>query len=100
MQALHQGRECFGVDIYEHCLMPNHVHLAIYTPQSNLSRFMAWLQTTVTVRYSRNHKRSRHVCQERYSAELVDSCEWDLNGVHHSLWGAGSAPCPGKWGWI
>jgi len=66
LEALDQGRERFGVDIHAYCLMPNHVHLAIKTPQGNLSRFMAWLQTTFTVRYNLKHRRSGHLFQGRY----------------------------------
>lgn len=76
LEALDQGRERFGVDIHAYCLMPNHVHLAIKTPHGNLSRFMAWLQTTFTVRYNLKHRRSGHLFQGRYRAEIVDQANY------------------------
>ena len=42
--------EQFGVRVLAYCLMPNHYHLVVETPQGNLSRGMAWLQTTYTTR--------------------------------------------------
>lgn len=37
------GLEQFAVDLHAYCLRPNHLHLALQTPEGNLSRFMAWL---------------------------------------------------------
>jgi REP element-mobilizing transposase RayT len=85
LETLSQAQERFGIDIHAYCLMPNHVHLAVKTPQGNLSRFMAWLQTTFTVRYNRNHKRSGHLFQGRYRAEIVggsDYGRWLIQYIH------------------
>jgi REP element-mobilizing transposase RayT len=70
-KALEEGLERFGVVLHAYCLMPNHFHLALTTPNANLPRFMAWLQTTFTVRYNRRHRRSGHLFQGRYKAEPV-----------------------------
>jgi putative transposase len=73
LKTLEEGLAVFSVVVHAYCLMPNHFHLALETPQGNLSRFMAWLQTTFTVRYNRKHRRSGHLFQGRYRAELVDA---------------------------
>ena len=36
-------RERFGVRVYAYCLMPNHYHLLIGTPEGNVSRAIQWL---------------------------------------------------------
>ncbi|GEM_PF-7084556 len=53
--------------------MPNHYHLAASTPRGNLSRWMAWQQTTYTARYNRRYRRVGHLFQGRYRAEVVDA---------------------------
>ncbi|NJK93457.1 MAG: transposase [Blastochloris sp.] len=85
LEALNQALERFQVTLHAYCLMPNHVHLAIQTPEANLSRFMAWLQTTFTVRYNRKHRRNGHLFQGRYRAEIVDQADygrWLLLYIH------------------
>jgi putative transposase len=76
LKALEEGLMQFEVKLHAWCLMPNHIHLALETPQGNLSRFMGWLQTTFTVRYNRSRKRSGHLFQGRYRAELVDQADY------------------------
>ena len=73
LTTLEEALSQFAVALHAYCLMPNHIHLMLETPQGNLSRFMAWLQTTFTVRYNRRHGRSGHLFQGRYRAELVDN---------------------------
>ena len=70
------GLEQFAVDLHAYCLRPNHLHLALQTPEGNLSRFMAWLQTTFTARYNRKHRRSGHLFQGRYRDELVKNASY------------------------
>jgi hypothetical protein len=53
--------------------MPNHYHLLLETPRANLSRAMAWLQTTYTVRFNRRHRRSGHLFQGRFKAQVIDA---------------------------
>ena len=55
-----------------YCLMDNHYHLIIETPQANLSKGMRQLNGLYTQRYNRLHKRVGHVFQGRYKAILVD----------------------------
>ena len=43
----------FGCIIYAYCLMGNHYHLLIETPQANLSRIMRHINGVYTQRYNR-----------------------------------------------
>ncbi|TLS66560.1 transposase [Mariprofundus erugo] len=54
------------------CLMGNHYHLMIETPQANLSRGMRQLNGVYTQQFNRRHKRTGHVYQGRFSSILVD----------------------------
>src|SRR5947207_12585157 len=54
------------------CLMGNHFHLVVETPQSNLVAGMKWLLGTYTGRFNRRHKLFGHLFSGRYKALVVD----------------------------
>jgi REP element-mobilizing transposase RayT len=56
-----------------YCLMTNHVHLLLETPESNLSSGMQMLQGRYAQSFNRRHGRSGHVFGARFGAVLVDS---------------------------
>ena len=57
--------------VHAYCLMSNHYHLLIETPEANLSQGMRQLNGVYTQRFNRNHSRVGHVFQGRYKAILV-----------------------------
>ncbi|UTF59277.1 transposase [Gilvimarinus sp. DA14] len=57
---------------HAYCLMSNHYHILIETPESNLSVGMRQLNGVYTQRFNRLHSRVGHVFQGRYKAILVD----------------------------
>ena len=71
--------EQYGARLYLYCLMPNHVHLLIETPNGNLSAFMQRLQTAYTVYFNRRHRRAGHLMQGRFGAQLVQGDAYMLN---------------------
>lgn len=73
LEVLDAGLARFQGEVHAWCLMPNHFHLALQTHELSLSRLMAWVQTTFTVRYNRRHRRVGHLFQGRYRAELVEA---------------------------
>ncbi|HOU21510.1 MAG TPA: transposase [Kiritimatiellia bacterium] len=68
-----------GIRLYLYCLMPNHLHLLVETPQGNLSRFMHRLQTAYTLYFNLRHDRTGHLVQGRYGAVLVKGDRYLLN---------------------
>lgn len=54
-----------------YCLMDNHYHLVIETPEANLSQGMRQLNGIYTQRYNRRHQTVGHLFQGRYKAILV-----------------------------
>jgi len=58
--------------LHAYCLMNNHYHLLIETPEGNLSRGMRQLNGLYTQRFNQRHKRVGHLLQGRYQAILVD----------------------------
>jgi REP element-mobilizing transposase RayT len=57
---------------HAYCLMTNHYHLLIETPDANLSRGMRQLNGVYTQNFNRRHDRVGHVFQGRYKAILVE----------------------------
>ena len=57
---------------YAYCLMSNHYHLLIQTPDSNLSKGMRQLNGIYTQSYNRRHNKTGHMFQGRYKSILVD----------------------------
>ncbi|MDX8389246.1 MAG: transposase [Mariprofundaceae bacterium] len=62
----------FGWLCHAYCLMTNHFHLMIETPQANLSRGMRQLNGMYTQRFNRKHGRVGHVFQGRFKSIVVD----------------------------
>lgn len=57
---------------HAYCLMTNHYHLLIETPDGNLAKGMRQLGGVYTQKSNRRHRRSGHLFQGRYTAILVD----------------------------
>jgi putative transposase len=58
--------------LYAYCLMDNHYHLLIETPEGNLVAGMRRLNGVYTQTFNRRHDRVGHVLQGRYKSILVD----------------------------
>lgn len=63
--------ERFNWIIHAYCLMSNHYHLLVETPDSNLAKGMRQLNGVYTQRFNRVHTRAGHVFQGRYKSILV-----------------------------
>ncbi len=61
-----------GWQVHAVCLMPNHFHLVVETPEANLVVGMKWLLGTYTGRFNRRHKLCGHLFGGRYKALIVD----------------------------
>ena len=57
---------------HAYCLMDNHYHLLLETPDPNLSLGMRMLNGVYTQTFNRDHQRVGHVFQGRYKAVLVE----------------------------
>lgn len=92
----------FNWNCHAYCLMDNHYHILIETPDSNLSIGMRHLNGVYTQAFNRRHKRVGHVFQGRFKAVIVEKeshllelCRYVvLNPVR-----AGMVSAPRKWRW-
>lgn len=58
--------------IHAYCLMNNHYHLLLETPDANLSKGMRQLNGVFTQAMNKKHHRVGHLFQGRYKVILVD----------------------------
>jgi putative transposase len=72
VRVLGEACEKTGWQVHAYCLMSNHFHLVLETPQANLVAGMKWLLGTYSNRYNRRHRRFGHVFAGRYKALVVD----------------------------
>ena len=90
-----------GWQVHAYCLMTNHFHLVLETPQPNLALGMRWLLGTYTQAFNRRHRQWGHLFGGRYKAQLVDdrgsyyllqACNYvHLNPKRAGLLGEGAA---------
>jgi len=68
------GQTCrkTGWQLHAYCLMSNHFHLVVETPQPNLVEGMKWFLGTYTQRFNRRHQHWGHLFGGRYKAQLID----------------------------
>ncbi len=64
--------ERFGWICHAYCLMTNHYHLLIETPQPSLSRGMKHLNGVYTQGFNRQHSRTGHLVQGRFKSIVVE----------------------------
>jgi REP element-mobilizing transposase RayT len=92
----------YHVLCHAYCLMGNHYHMLLETPEANLSRAMRQLNGIYSQRFNRRHLRSGHVLEGRFHAQVVTNdaylravCRYIvLNPVR-----AGLVAHPGQWPW-
>jgi len=72
LSILNDVCDTFNWVCHAYCLMSNHYHLLIETPDANLSKGMRQLNGVYTQTYNRTYGRSGHVFQGRYKAILVE----------------------------
>jgi len=72
LAVLRQTLRRFNVLCHAYCLMTNHFHLLLETPDANLSKAMRQLNSVYTQAFNRRHGRVGHVLQGRFKAIVVD----------------------------
>lgn len=73
LQTLEEAVERFGIIVHSYCLMTNHYHLLLQTPQGNISRAMRHLNGVYTQRYNRLNKSDGSIFRGRFKSIVVDS---------------------------
>jgi REP element-mobilizing transposase RayT len=102
LDVLHSCVERYGWICHGYCLMGNHYHLLIETPQANLSIGMRQLNGVYTQRFNRAHESVGHLFQGRFKALLVQKESYLLELCRYIVLNpvrSGMVDDPGKWPW-
>ncbi len=73
LEWLQRTVDSYDWELYAFCLMSNHDHLFLATPEANLSAGMQFLNSSYTSYFNRRHRRSGHLFQGRFKAHLVET---------------------------
>lgn len=76
LEYLASATERYGAVIHAYCLMSNHFHLLLETPEANLSQIMRHINGAYTTYFNIKRKRSGHLFQGRYKAILIEADEY------------------------
>jgi len=73
IDLLIESSEMWNVNISAYCLMPNHYHMLVHTPEANLSRFMRHVSHVYTRRFNAVHHYNGQLFRGRYKSILVSA---------------------------
>jgi putative transposase len=118
LDLLREATTMWNVRIAGYCLMPNHHHLLVQTPDANLSRFMRHVDGVYTQRFNRAHNCDGSLFRGRYKAILVEADTYLLellryihrnplraglvNSLHRYRWSShsGYVSHSRRWSWL
>ena len=75
LRSLGEVCERAGWRVHAYCLMGNHFHLVLETPQPTLVAGMKWFLGTYTQRFNARHGMRGHLFAGRYKSLLVDGSD-------------------------
>ena len=102
LDYLQSATQRYGAVIHCYCLMSNHYHLLLETPEGNLSQIMQHINGSYTTYFNVKRKRAGHLFQGRYHAVLVEADAYALElsrYVHLNPVHAGIATRPEDHAW-
>jgi putative transposase len=77
LELVSQVVERYGWLCHAYCLMVNHYHLVIETPEANISEGMHRLNAVYAEWFNRRHDLDGHLFQDRFHSTLVET-DWHL----------------------
>jgi len=83
LDLLKELDEVYHVKVAAYCLLPNHYHLLIQTPNANLSRSMRHVNGVYTQRYNRRHNYDGQLFRGRYKSIVIESDSYALELVRY-----------------
>lgn len=75
-EYLEKAVERFSIRVHTYCLMTNHFHLLLETPNANLSKAVQWINVSYATYFNRKRGRKGHLFQGRFKSILIDADEY------------------------
>ena len=72
LKTIGEVHDRWAVEVFAYCIMGNHYHVCLRTPEGNLPRVMQHLDGLYTQRFNRRHHRDGALFRGRYKATVVD----------------------------
>jgi len=83
IEVLKEASALWNLRISAYCLMPNHYHLLVQTPDANIARCMRHINGIYTQRYNRRHGCDGPLLRGRYKSILVSADSYLLQLVRY-----------------
>lgn len=83
IELLQETSEAWNIRIAAYCLMPNHYHMLIHTPEGNVSRAMRHINGVYTQRFNSRHHLDGQLFRGRYKSILVNGDSYLLQLVRY-----------------
>ena len=83
LELLQEAIDIFHIKIAAFCLMQNHYHLLIQTPEANISRSMRHINGVYTQRFNKIHGYDGHLFRGRYKSILIDADSYLLQVMRY-----------------
>ena len=83
LEVLKDTVKIWNLKVSAYCLMSNHYHLLVHTPEGNLSRCMRHLNGVYTQRFNRRHGFDGQLFRGRYKAVLVEDDSYLIELVRY-----------------
>ena len=102
LDLLKEADGLWNIRISAYCMMPNHYHLLVNTPEGNLSRAMRHINGVYTQRFNRRHRCDGQLFRGRFKSILVEGDSYLLQLVryiHRNPLRAGLAASTDQYRW-
>ncbi len=76
LEYIERATERFSIIVHTYCLLSNHYHLLLETPELNLSRSIQWICISYIQYFNTKRKRKGHLFQARFKSVLIDADEY------------------------
>jgi len=94
--------ELFGWELITFCLMTNHYHLVLRTPEANIAAGMHWLNFVYAREFNRRHGFVGHLFDQRYWSGVLDTEDYLRDASRYVVLNpvrAGLCSNPNEWTW-
>lgn len=102
VKVLEESSEMWNIRVAAYCLMTNHYHILLQTPEANVSRSMRHINGVYTQRFNKRHRCDGQLFRGRYKSILVGGDSYLLQLVryiHRNPVKAGIASKPDYYPW-